>query len=166
VNPIVVDLLAVQADGLQLIRKTHPGSQETTMNRIEPRIIPAEPLGMEEASTADLVREAFDEAKELIRLEVEIAKSEVAKEISLAKKAAVSLAVAVGASVIVLCMIALAIVLAVGATVSAALWVAAVLLVIGGMAAYIGYALFPRKPLGVARDRLMTDVKQLKEHIA
>src|SRR5262249_34933046 len=53
-----------------------------------------ERLELEDASTADLVREAIDEAKELVRIEIELAKNEVEREIARAKRAAIGLAIA------------------------------------------------------------------------
>ena len=51
---------------------------------------PPERLSLEEASTADLVREALDEAKELVRIEIELAKSEVESELARAQARAPS----------------------------------------------------------------------------
>ncbi len=124
------------------------------------------PAMLEEASTADLVREAMDEAKELVRLEVALAKEEVKEELKEVEHAAISFGVAAGASVIVLCLLAVAIVLAFGGTVLAALLVAAAFLVVAGIAGYLGYGLLPKKPMEKTRHRLENDVNQLKEHIA
>jgi uncharacterized membrane protein YqjE len=124
------------------------------------------PALLEEASTADLVREAMDEAKELVRLEVELAKEEVKEEIQHAKHAAISIGVALAAAVIVLCLLAVALVLALGGTPLAALLVAAGFLVVAGVAAWIGYGMIPKSPLEKTRHRLENDVNQLKEHIA
>lgn len=125
-----------------------------------------EELALEEASTVDLVREAIDETKELVRIEIEMLKSEVGKQIDQAKRAAVAIAVALAAAVLVLCMLAVALVLAIGATVVTALVVAGAFLVIGGAAAFAGYALLPKKPLQQTRQRIESDSRRLKEHIA
>jgi uncharacterized membrane protein YqjE len=124
------------------------------------------PALLEEASTAELVKEAMDEAKELVRLEVALAKEEVKEELKEVEHAAISFGVAAGASVIVLCLLAVAIVLAFGGTVLAALLVAAAFLVIAGIAGYLGYGMLPKKPMEKTRHRLEHDVNQLKEHIA
>ena len=155
--------IAAEANG-ERVRETNVQHKEiTTMSNVQP---PPERLALEEASTADLVREALDEAKELVRIEIEIAKNEVEKEIAQAKKAAVGFGVALAAGVLVLCLLAVALVLALGGTPLAALGVAGGLLVIGGAAAFAGYSLLPKKPLEVTRHRLKSDVTQLKEHIA
>jgi len=124
------------------------------------------PALLEEASTADLVKEAMDEAKELVRLEVALAKEEVKEELKEVQHAAICLGIAAGASVIVLCLLAVAIVLALGGTALAALGVAGGFLVIAGVAGYLGYGMLPKKPMEKTRHRLENDVNQLKEHIA
>lgn len=124
------------------------------------------PALLEEASTADLVREAMAEAKELVRLEVALAKEEVKEELAHVEHAAISLGIAAGASVIVLCLLAVALVFALGGTALAALGVAGAFLVIGAIAGYLGYGMLPKKPFEKTRHRLENDVNQLKEHIA
>ena len=155
--------IAAQANGEQVRKENVQHKEITTMSNVHP---PPERLALEEASTADLVREALDEAKELVRIEIEIAKNEVEKEIAQAKKAAVGFGVALAAGVLVLCLLAVALVLALGGTALAALGVAGGLLVIGGIAGFAGYSLLPKKPLETTRHRLKSDVTQLKEHIA
>jgi uncharacterized membrane protein YqjE len=124
------------------------------------------PAQLEEVSTADLVREAMDEGKELVRLEVALAKEELKEEVKHVERAAVFFGVATAASVLVLCLLAMALVLALGGTAVVALVVAAAFLVVGGLAAWIAYGMLPKKPLEKTRNRLQSDVNQLKEHIA
>ena len=127
---------------------------------------PTEVLAIEEASTADIVREAFEEAKELVRIEVALAKTEVVREISRAKRAAIALAIAVSFALVVLCMLAVAIVLALGGAPEVALGVAAIVLLVAIAAGAAGYSMLPKKPLEHTLGRLKADVTQLKEHIA
>ena len=124
------------------------------------------PAMLEEASTADLVREAMEEAKELVRLEVELAKEEVKEELKQVERAAIGFGIAAAASVIVLCLLATALVFALGGTALAALAVAGGFLVAGLVAAWVGYGMLPKKPMEKTRHRLQNDVNQLKEHIA
>lgn len=126
---------------------------------------PPERLALEEASTGDLVREVLDEAKELVRLEVQIAKSEVEKEIASAKKAALGFGVAFVVAQLVLSTLIVALVLALGATAGVALAISGALFVLTAALAFLGYAALPKKPLGPIRQRIETDVRQLKEHI-
>jgi uncharacterized membrane protein YqjE len=137
--------------------------EKTTMSMNQP---PPERLPLEQASTVDLVKEALDEAKELVRLEVEIAKSEVKQEVAQTKKAAIGFGIALAFALVVLSLLAVAIVLAVGGTALAALAVAGVFLVLGGIAGYLGYTMIPKKPMDKTLNRVKRDVNQLKEHIA
>jgi uncharacterized membrane protein YqjE len=162
-----------QEDGLPEVEREANGAltkqtqraitQEKTMSMNQP---PPERLPLEQASTVDLVKEALDEAKELVRLEVEIAKDEVKQEVAQTKKAAIGFGVALAFALVVLSLLAVAIVLAVGGTAGAALAVAAVFLVLGGIAGYVGYSMIPKKPLDKTLSRVKRDVNQLKEHIA
>jgi uncharacterized membrane protein len=120
----------------------------------------------EEASTAELLKGAMEEARELVRLEIALAKDEVREDLNRMRRAAVSLGVALLASLIALCLLAVALVLALGATAVAALLVAAAFVVMSGSAALIGYGMVPKPPLEKTRNRLLYDVNQLKEHIA
>ena len=121
---------------------------------------------LEAASTADLVREAMEGARELVRLEVALAKEEMKAELEHVQRAAVGLGIALASSVLVLCLLSVALVLALGGTAIVALLVALVFLVIGGVAALVGYSKLPKAPLERTRHRLETDMIQLKEHIA
>lgn len=124
------------------------------------------PTVLEEASTADLVRQVVDEARELVRLEVALARAEVKVELQHAQRAAIGLGVALASAVLVLCLLAVALVLAVGGTAIAAVVVALGFLVVGGLAALFGYGMLPKAPLEKTRHRLENDVNQLKEHLA
>jgi hypothetical protein len=137
---------------LERSRQRHEQEKETTMAT--------------EKSTADLVREAADEAKELVRIEVALAKDEARKEVKEIEGAAAAFAVAAAALIVCLALLAVAIVLAVGATVPAALIVAACFFVLAGIGAGVGYALIPKKPLEHTRERVGADVHQLEEHAA
>jgi uncharacterized membrane protein YqjE len=127
---------------------------------------PPERVGVHEPSTAELFREALDEAKELARLEIEIARSEVEMEIARAKRAAIGVGIALAAGVLVMCVLAMALVLALGGTALTALGVAGVMLLVGGAAAIVAYAVAPKRPLEHTKEELRRDVGQLKEHMA
>lgn len=152
--------VARQANG-ELGKQDLTTEKKMTMNQPPPERLP-----LEEASTTDLVREALDEAKELVRLEVAIAKDEVKKEVQQAKTAAIGFGVALAAALVMLSLLAVAVVLALGGTAVAALIVAAVFLVVAGVAGYLAYATLPKKPLDRTIKNVKRDVTQLKEHIA
>lgn len=130
-------------------------------------IVPdSNPPALEDVSTADLVRSALDETRELVRVEVQIAKSELQQELQRSKHAAIAFGISSTAGVLVLCMALLALVLALGATPLVALIVAGALLVVGGAAGIAGRSLMPKSLLGQTKDRLKGDVRRLREHIA
>jgi uncharacterized membrane protein YqjE len=124
------------------------------------------PAMLEEASTADLVREAMGGAKELVRLEVELAREEVKEELQQLQRAAIAFGIALGASVAFLCLLAVTLVLALGGTALVAVATAGAFLVIAGVAGYAGYGMLPKTPFEKTRHRLQDDMNQLKEHIA
>jgi uncharacterized membrane protein YqjE len=160
-----------QEDGLPAVEREANDALEKQTNDQEIKTMamnqpPPERLPLEQASTVDLVKEALDEAKELVRLEVEIAKDEVKQEVAQTKKAAIGFGVALAFALVVLSLLAVSIVLAVGGTAVAALAVAGVFLVLGGVAGYVGYTMIPKKPLDKTMNRVKRDVNQLKEHIA
>jgi uncharacterized membrane protein YqjE len=123
-------------------------------------------VALEDLPTADLVRGALDEARELVRIEIEIAKSEVHREVQRAKHAAIALGLAAAAAILVVSSLVLAAVLARGGRPEVALVAAAVFLVLGAGFALAGYTMMPKTPLGHTRKTLESDVRQLKEHIA
>ena len=115
-------------------------------------------------STADLVKEAVDEAKQLVRIEAELAKEEVKKEAKQAEGAGIAFGVGLAFASVCLSLLGVAIVIAAGGTVVAALVVAGCALVLAGFAAGVGYMLVPKKPLEHTVQRAETDLRQLKEH--
>lgn len=121
---------------------------------------------MEEASTSDLVRDALDEAKELVRLEVELAKNEITREVDAAKLAGVGFAVGAAFGVLALCLLSVALVLALGGTAVVALAVAGAFVLVAAIGAFFGWALLPKRPLAQTRRRFSTDLRRLKEHLA
>lgn len=121
---------------------------------------------LEEHSTRELLEEAIGEAKELVKLEVQLAKTEAKQELAQVKRAAIGFGIALASTVLVLCLLAMALVLALGGTPLVALAVAGGFLAVSGAAAFIGYSMLPKEPFGKTRHRLETDVNQLKEHLA
>jgi uncharacterized membrane protein YqjE len=124
------------------------------------------PEMLERMPTSELVKEVFDETRELVRLEVQLARAEVTAELRRATRAAIAVGITLVAFILFLAMMALMIVLACGGTVVAALVAAAVFLVIGGTSALFAYAAVPKRPFVRTRERLEADVNQLKEHFA
>jgi len=117
-------------------------------------------------STADLVKEAVAEAKELVRIEVELAKVEARGEVRALGGAAAVFGVGAAAMIVCLALLGVAIVLAIGGTAVAALIVAACFFLLAAMCAGIGYALVPKKPMEQTRERALIDVHRIRERVA
>jgi hypothetical protein len=134
------------------------------MKILEPRSY--ESKDVEDRSTVEVVRDAFEDARELVRLEVELAKKDLIGEARAAGQAADAFGVAAGCAVLVVAMLALALVLATGASAGLALVLAALFLLIAIVAGMTGYTLLPRKPLRPTRERLEADLQQMKRRMA
>jgi uncharacterized membrane protein YqjE len=124
------------------------------------------PAQLDEASIADLVKEAVGEAKGLVRLEVELAGEELKEELRQVRRAAIAFGVALGSTVVVLCLLAVALVLALGGTPLVAVALAGGFVGIAGVTGSLGYGMLPKTPFGKTRHRLQNNMNQLKEHIA
>lgn len=120
----------------------------------------------ETASTTELIGSAFDEAKTLIKIEVELAKREARSEITHLKTAGIAFAVAAVTAIVGLATLLVSLVLATGAQWEVALAIGAGLVVAGGIAAFTGVGLVPRKPLERTRQRVGTELQELKERVA
>lgn len=131
--------------------------EEVIMNVSDPR---------PEASAAQLVREAIDETRQLVKLEVELAKDEVRQELAQAKRAAIMFGVAAVAALLAAAMMFVALALAIFPGPIPALVIGAVLIAIGGILAFVGYKKAPKKPLDQTRRRLETDAQVIKEGVA
>jgi len=125
----------------------------------------AEPRGpIDQEPTTELLREAIDEARHLVRLEVALAKDEVRTELRAAKGAAVAFGTAAIAGVLALATMVALVVVVLGPV--GGLILLAALLAVAALAALAGYRLLPKKPLEATRRRLEMDVDKLKERIA
>lgn len=116
--------------------------------------------------TSDLLKQTLAEARELVQLEVRIAKEELKEEVVRVKKAAITGGVALVLLFAGLSGFVVALILAFGGTVVAALLVAGALLVLGAGAGVLAYSMVPKSPLSHTRQNLKDDVNQLKEHVA
>jgi uncharacterized membrane protein YqjE len=119
-----------------------------------------------EAKTSDLVKEALDEAKQLVRIEVALAKEEVREEVRDAKRAGMMFGASTVLGIVGVALLLVALALAIFPGPIPALVIGAVLLVLAGVLGLVAYQSVPRKPLADTKRRLETDVKILKEHIA
>lgn len=112
-----------------------------------------------------MLRKALDGTKELVRLELALAREELKEDVRRLEVAAILAGVAILLVLLTLSTLVVALVLAVGATPVSALLVSAALAAIGGALALAAYKKMPRVPLERTRARLKSDVHQIGEHL-
>jgi hypothetical protein len=137
-------------------------------------LTPAEPPGDPEPSsprassepTTDLLRDALDETRRLVQLEVALAREELKAELRQTRAGIALLGAGVALGLSAVTMLIAAAALAFAQAWLAALLIGAGLLCLAGCLAYAGSRAFPRKPLDATKQRVESDLKQLKERIA
>ena len=139
------------------VRNERIRSMEVYQPTIDPR---------PDAPTSQLLREAVDETKELVKLEVELAKTEVREEIAQAKTAAIAAGASVALAILGVAMLLVALALAIFPGPWPAFVIGLVLLAVAAGSALAGYKLVPKKPMDRTKNRVEADVKILKERIA
>jgi uncharacterized membrane protein YqjE len=115
--------------------------------------------------TTELMRQVLDETKELVRLETRLAREEIQSDFVQLKSVAVFGGVAVLLALLTLSTLVVALVLALGGGALVAMVIAAALLLVAALFGGVAYQKLPKPPLARTRERLKTDVTQLKEHI-
>lgn len=115
--------------------------------------------------TSTILRQTIDETKELVRLELALAREELQGDLRRLKVAAILAAVAIVLALSTLATLILALVLALGGTALSAVAVAVVLAVVCAALALGAYKNVPRVPLERTRARLASEVRQLEEHV-
>jgi uncharacterized membrane protein YqjE len=117
--------------------------------------------------TGELIREAIDGARDLLKAEVELAKGEVREEVKAASRAAIAFTIGAMLGFLALAVLLITLGIATFPHILPTLIIGIVLLVLAAVAVGIGAAVLPRKPpLGHTRERLGTDVQVLKERLA
>jgi uncharacterized membrane protein YqjE len=119
----------------------------------------------EEIPVAKLVEAALREGRELVKVEIQLAKLEAKKEVKKSVKASLGFLVAGMFAFMGFVLLIVALVLALGGTALAALGVALGALVLAVGAALLSYSLLPKEPLEHTRHHVADDLKQLKEHL-
>jgi Putative Actinobacterial Holin-X, holin superfamily III len=114
----------------------------------------------------DLIREVFADTRELVRIEVALARDELGHEVTAAKASAIALGCAAAVSLVSFTMFLVALVLALGVGWVGALVVGAILLALALSLAFIGWSTLPMKPLEQTKGRLQANVERLKERMA
>lgn len=115
--------------------------------------------------TTELMRQVLDETRELVRLETKLARDELHGDLKQLQSAAIFGGVAFVLGVLTLSTLLVAVILALGGAASVAFVCATVLLLAASVLAALAYQRLPKPPLARTRDRLTSDVTQLKEHI-
>jgi hypothetical protein len=118
----------------------------------------------EHPAITDLVREAFDEARELTKIEVALAKEEAKRELWSVVASATLFAVAGSFALVGITMLLVSIGLAIGSwIITLAIGIGCV--VIAGALVPFGISRMPKKPMPETQRRLGVDVHDLKERI-
>jgi Putative Actinobacterial Holin-X, holin superfamily III len=115
--------------------------------------------------TATLVREAIDDARRLVRLEVALAKNELRRELRSARGAGVAFGMSAVVAVMGVTLLFVAIALAFAPGPIPALIVGGILLFVAGCMALVGLGLLPKQPLVETRHRIESNVRSVKEHV-
>jgi len=116
------------------------------------------------APTGEIARQLMAETRELIQLEVRLAKAEAKAELGRALGAVIAGAVAMALLLLGLSALLMALVLALGDGAVGALVIGLVLLALAAGAAAYAYLSLPKSFLSQTRDRLKDDLNRLKEH--
>lgn len=121
---------------------------------------------LEAEPVAELLRAALGDARELVKLEVELATVEARLQVSSALLAVVAFGVAALAAIVALALFAVSLVLALGATAPIAAAVGGGFVALAGAAALFGYRALPEGLLSSTRARVRSDVQLIKENLA
>lgn len=112
-----------------------------------------------ETPTVDLVKEAVQDARELVRAEIDLAKVDLREEAGRLKIAAFALGAAAGAAVFGGAMLLVALSLAIAVGPLPALFIGLGLVALAAIAMAVGYDQLPRRALRRTRDRLEADTR-------
>jgi hypothetical protein len=123
------------------------------------------PPAAAEEPTGDLIRDVINETRQLVQLEVALAREEVRIEMGRARLAGIVLGTAAGTGLSGLTVCLVAIVLTFSIPSVAALAMGAGLLSLAAVGGWLGWKRLPKRPMNETRSRLEADFKQLKEHI-
>lgn len=121
---------------------------------------------LDDATLTDLLKETLDDGRELVRVEVALAKDEALAELKAVKRAAVMLGAAVVLATVAVSLLAVALVFALGGGAAATVSVAGAFLLLGVVTGALGAKALPTNLLGKTQERVRADVRRIKEAIA
>jgi hypothetical protein len=116
-------------------------------------------------TAAELIKEAIDEARELARLEVALAKNEALVDLKDLKMSLIAFGVAAVTALLGLALLLFAVALVLGGAIAAVV-IGVALLLLAVAAALLAVSKLPERPFAETRRRLKKDVEQLKERVA
>jgi hypothetical protein len=119
-----------------------------------------------EPPVTDLIREVLGDTRELVRIEVALARDDVRHEVAAAKTSAIALGSAAVASIAAFTLFMVAIVLALKVGWVGAVVVGGILLAVAISLGFVGWSALPTKPLAQTKGRLQANVERLKERMA
>jgi hypothetical protein len=128
--------------------------------------IEATPTPDRDDSSVRLVRDAIDEARDLVQLELALAREELSEELSRARGAGITIGSAAALGVSGFTMLVTTIALASGRAWLVALALGAGLLVVALGLGALGWRVIPHDPMRVTRARLESSLRELKERAA
>jgi hypothetical protein len=135
------------------------------MQHLEPEFSSAPPPPSPDASAGELLRGAMVEARQLLYLEVSLAKDEMRREVVAAKSAGIALGAGAVAAVVALSLLFVSLALAIFPGPLPALILGLILMVSATLAGVAGVKLLPKKPFDGTRRRLESDVEAVKERV-
>jgi hypothetical protein len=118
-----------------------------------------------DTTATDLVKVAIAEARQLIVLEVALAKDEVKREVMAAKTAGIGLGIGAATLLLGVAMLLVALGLAIFPGPVPALVIGLILMATAALAGLTGFKLLPKKPLAETRKRLEQDFETVKERV-
>ena len=124
------------------------------------------PAAGDEAPVGDLIREALGDTRELVRLEVALAREDLKSEVGAVRSCAIMMGAAAAALVVSLGLLLVALVFAIGAGWVGALVAGGALLLLAGLLGLAGWRAMPKSFFGETRERLLAEVDTLRERIA
>jgi uncharacterized membrane protein YqjE len=119
-----------------------------------------------EPGVTDLVREAAEEIRELVRVETALAREELKREVKHAKTAAIGFGVAAAFAIAALSLLLVALALAIDLGALSVFVVGLVSLCVAAGVGFAAYRMLPKKPLEPTKERVQRDLRMLKEHVA
>ena len=125
-----------------------------------------QPAELYEPPVTELIREVLGDTRELVRIEVALARDELGHEVASARTSAIAIGIAAVAFIAAFAVFMLAIVLALKAGWVGALVVGGILLAAAISLGFVGWSALPTKPLAQTKGRLQANVERLKERMA